>query len=57
LKDKFGTRHGKIHIPKQNIDRLQTRKMKGLKKTVREKKEQRKQKSDDQNCHPVPTSE
>lgn len=45
-KDAFGTRHGQIHIPKQNIDKLQTRKMKGLKKTANEKKEQRKRKAD-----------
>lgn len=45
-KDTFGTQHGQIHIPKQNIDKLQTRKMKGLKKTSSEKKEQRKRKSD-----------
>lgn len=45
-KDVFGTQHGQIHIPKQNIDKLQTRKMKGLKKTANEKKEQRKRKAD-----------
>jgi ribosome production factor 2 len=45
-KDAFGTRHGQIHIPKQNTDKLQTRKMKGLKKTASEKKEQRKRKAD-----------
>jgi ribosome production factor 2 len=51
-KDTFGTQHGQIHIPKQNIDRLQTRKMKGLKKTALEKRQHRKQRSDDQqNSH------
>jgi ribosome production factor 2 len=45
-KDTFGTQHGQIHIPKQNIDTLQTRKMKGLKKTASEKEEERKRKSD-----------
>lgn len=45
-KDAFGTQHGTIHVPKQNIDKLQTRKMKGLKKTTSEKKDQRKRKSD-----------
>lgn len=45
-KDSFGTQHGRIHIPKQNIGRLQTRKMKGLKKTASEKREQRKRKSE-----------
>lgn len=48
-KDTFGTQHGQIHIPKQNIDKLQTRKMKGLKKTASEKEEQRKRKSDSVN--------
>ncbi|XP_073709155.1 ribosome production factor 2 homolog [Garra rufa] len=30
--DTFGTRFGRIHMQKQNLDKLQTRKMKGLKK-------------------------
>ncbi|XP_056620576.1 ribosome production factor 2 homolog [Triplophysa dalaica] len=30
--DAFGTRLGRIHMQKQNLDKLQTRKMKGLKK-------------------------
>ncbi|XP_045499021.1 ribosome production factor 2 homolog [Colias croceus] len=38
-KDAFGTKHGRIHMGKQDIQRLQTRKMKGLKKSVEEKKE------------------
>ncbi|XP_014369568.1 ribosome production factor 2 homolog [Papilio machaon] len=37
-KDAFGTKLGRIHIGKQDIPRLQTRKMKGLKKTPEEKK-------------------
>ncbi|XP_039281625.1 ribosome production factor 2 homolog [Nilaparvata lugens] len=41
--DKFGTRMGRIHITKQDVNKLQTRKMKGLKKTVAEKKQQREQ--------------
>ncbi|RZF42489.1 hypothetical protein LSTR_LSTR004408 [Laodelphax striatellus] len=41
--DKFGTRMGRIHIAKQDINKLQTRKMKGLKKSVAEKKQQREQ--------------
>ena len=45
-KDNLGNKHVRIHVPKQNIDSLQTRKMKGLKKTVSEKKEQRKRRSD-----------
>ncbi|CAG5027913.1 unnamed protein product [Parnassius apollo] len=38
-KDAFGTKLGRIHIGKQDINRLQTRKMKGLKKTPEEKKQ------------------
>lgn len=37
----MGTTHGRIHVPKQKIDKLQTRKMKGLKKTALERKEDR----------------
>lgn len=40
-KDNLGTTHGRIHVPKQKIDKLQTRKMKGLKKTAAERKEDR----------------
>lgn len=36
--DKLGTTHGRIHIGKQDINKLQTRKMKGLKKTAAERK-------------------
>lgn len=39
--DNFGTKHGQIHLGKQEINKIQTRKMKGLKKTPEEKKEQR----------------
>lgn len=39
--DNLGTKHGRIHIGKQEINKIQTRKMKGLKKTPEEKKEQR----------------
>ncbi len=31
--DVFGTKMGRIHIGKQNLGQLQTRKLKGLKKT------------------------
>lgn len=37
--DAFGTKLGRIHMGKQDIQRLQTRKMKGLKKTPEEKKQ------------------
>ncbi|KAF2885258.1 hypothetical protein ILUMI_20924 [Ignelater luminosus] len=36
--DGLGTVHGQIHVGKQNITGIQTRKMKGLKKTIKEKK-------------------
>ncbi|XP_049765781.1 ribosome production factor 2 homolog [Schistocerca serialis cubense] len=49
--DAFGTQHGRIHVPKQNIGKLQTRKMKGLKKTFAQKKSEKqlygKRKSDE----------
>ncbi|ENN74775.1 hypothetical protein HUJ04_011354 [Dendroctonus ponderosae] len=35
--DVFGTTHGRIHVGKQEILRIQTRKLKGLKKTGEEK--------------------
>ncbi|XP_038214185.1 ribosome production factor 2 homolog [Zerene cesonia] len=38
-KDAFGTKLGRVHMGKQDIQRLQTRKMKGLKKSAEEKKE------------------
>ncbi|KAL6258159.1 hypothetical protein P5V15_010114 [Pogonomyrmex californicus] len=36
-KDTFGTTYGRIHVGSQNINSIQTRKMKGLKKTLSEK--------------------
>lgn len=36
--DGLGNTHGRIHMGKQNIDKIQTRKMKGLKKTAAERK-------------------
>lgn len=36
--DAFGNTHGRIHLGKQKIDKIQTRKMKGLKKTAAERK-------------------
>lgn len=36
--DAFGSEHGRIHLGKQDIQKIQTRKMKGLKKTKEEKK-------------------
>lgn len=43
-KDAFGNLQGRVHIDKQEVNKLQTRKMKGLKKTPEEKKELRKAK-------------
>lgn len=40
-RDAFGSKLGRVHIGKQEIGRLQTRKMKGLKKTPQEKKQMR----------------
>ncbi|KAB0802042.1 hypothetical protein PPYR_04228 [Photinus pyralis] len=42
-RDGLGTLHGRIHVGKQNITSLQTRKMKGLKKTAEEKRAEKKQ--------------
>lgn len=36
--DALGNIHGRIHLGKQKIDKIQTRKMKGLKKTAAERK-------------------
>lgn len=43
-RDAFGSKLGRIHIGKQQIGRLQTRKMKGLKKTPEERKQMLRQK-------------
>lgn len=42
--DDLGTKHGRIHMGKQEINKIQTRKMKGLKKTPEERKELRRAK-------------
>ncbi|KAG5344541.1 RPF2 factor, partial [Acromyrmex charruanus] len=47
-KDTFGTTYGRIHIGAQNIG-IQTRKMKGLKKTLSEKNKREKRKIADDN--------
>ena len=45
-KDALGTTHGRVHMSKQNLDELQTRKMKGLRsKSVDEPPEKRKKNS------------
>lgn len=38
-RDAFGSKMGRIHMGKQDVNRLQTRKMKGLRKTPEEKKQ------------------
>lgn len=48
-KDTFGTTYGRIHVGAQNINSIQTRKMKGLKKTLSEKKSVEKRKIADDN--------
>ena len=39
--DAFGSKLGRIHMQKQDLDNLQTRKMKGLKRKHSEKKQER----------------
>jgi len=41
-RDKLGTTMGRIHMGKQNVTAIQTRKMKGLKKTAAEKRSEKK---------------
>lgn len=48
-KDTFGTTYGRIHVGGQNISSIQTRKMKGLKKTLSEKKSEKRKIADDNN--------
>jgi len=40
-KDPFGSQLGRVHMPKQDLRRLPTRNMKGLRKTEAEKKVER----------------
>ncbi|TGZ53486.1 ribosome production factor 2 homolog [Temnothorax longispinosus] len=48
-KDTFGSMHGRIHVGAQNINSIQTRKMKGLKKTLSEKKSEKRKIADNNN--------
>lgn len=50
-RDGFGSKLGRLHMTKQDVNSLQTRKMKGLKKTFAEKKLKRK--SDEDKNGPV----
>lgn len=43
-RDQLGNTHGRVHVGKQNITRIQTRKVRALKKTPEEKKTARKEK-------------
>lgn len=43
-RDELGNVHGRVHVGQEDISRLQTRKMKGLKKTPEERKAERKAK-------------
>lgn len=43
--DGLGSKHGRIHMGAQQINSIQTRKMKGLKKTMSERKAERKRKA------------
>jgi ribosome production factor 2 len=45
-RDNFGSKLGRLHMTKQDVNTLQTRKMKGLKKTYGEKKLKRKSDTD-----------
>lgn len=44
-KDELGSTFGRIHMGAQNINSIQTRKLKGLKKTLTERKAEKKRKS------------
>lgn len=43
-RDKLGNTHGRVHLGKQNIGKVQTRKVRALKKTPEEKKSKRQEK-------------
>lgn len=45
-RDNFGSKLGRLHMTKQDVNSLQTRKMKGLRKTFVEKKLKRKSDAD-----------
>lgn len=43
-RDELGNTHGRVHLGKQNVGKIQTRRVKGLKKTPEEKKADRQKK-------------
>uniref|UniRef100_A0A1A9UCM1 Ribosome production factor 2 homolog n=1 Tax=Glossina austeni TaxID=7395 RepID=A0A1A9UCM1_GLOAU len=44
--DELGNTHGRIHLGKQNLDKIQTRRVKGLKKTSEQKHDNRQKKKE-----------
>ncbi|XP_017482002.1 PREDICTED: ribosome production factor 2 homolog [Rhagoletis zephyria] len=44
--DELGNTHGRVHLGKQNVTKIQTRRVKGLKKTPEEKRESRQKKKE-----------
>uniref|UniRef100_A0A1A9X5R7 Ribosome production factor 2 homolog n=1 Tax=Glossina brevipalpis TaxID=37001 RepID=A0A1A9X5R7_9MUSC len=45
-RDELGNTHGRIHIGKQELDKIQTRRVKGLKKTPEQKRDNRQKKKE-----------
>lgn len=43
-RDNLGNTHGRVHVGKQNVTRVQTRKVRALRKTPEEKKSKRQEK-------------
>lgn len=43
-RDELGNTHGRVHVGKQNIQKIQTRKVRALRKTVDEKRSKRQEK-------------
>jgi len=53
--DPFGTKQGRIHMQKQELNKLQTRKMKGLKKSSIDEESQNVENDDSQNMENIET--
>jgi len=49
-KDAFGSQLAQVHIPRQDLSKLTTRKMKGLKKSVAERKKEKAEKARENNA-------
>ncbi|XP_063078474.1 ribosome production factor 2 homolog [Engraulis encrasicolus] len=54
--DAFGTKFGRVHMQKQNLDKLQTRKMKGLRKRRGEKAAEQQQQQEGEEQEQASTS-